>query len=123
MRKLKINYFSINISLAIILFILSALPPQTKLSIVGEIISFAIFIYGISGLIISIYFKKCMICSRKFLSSKYEICPTCHSRIQHKLSKKKVHSMEYPDFSSERFKTSKSKSPSIKSSAVSRFIE
>ena len=123
MRRLKINYFGINISLAIILFTLSALPPQTSLNIIGEIISFAIFIYGVSGLILSIYFKKCMICSKKFLSSKYEICPTCHTKIQQKLSKIKVHSMEYPDFSRERFNNSKSNSPSIESSAVSRLIE
>ena len=123
MRRLKINYFGINISLAIILFTLSALPPKTELNIAGQILALVIFIYGISGLIISVYFKKCMICSRKFLSSKYEICPTRHSRIQQKLSEKNVHSIEYPYSSRERFNNSKSNSPSIESSAVSRLIE
>ncbi len=123
MRRLKINYFGINISLAIILFTLSALPPQTELNTAGEILALAILIYGISGLIISVYFKKCMICSKKFLSLKYEICPACHTKIQQKLSEKNAHSIEYPHASSERFNNSKSNSPSIESSPVSRFIE
>ncbi len=123
MRRLKVNYFSINISLAIILFAFSKLPPQTELNIAGQILSLAIFIYGISGLIISVYFKKCMICSRRFFSSKYEICPTCHTKIQQKLSSKKAYSIEYPQSSRERFNNSKSNSPSTESSPVSRFIE
>ena len=124
MRKLKINYYCINISLAIILFTLSCVNPENDMNIFGKIFAAAIFIYGIIGLFFALFVRECMICSKKFISAKYEICDYCHSKFQQKIkSGGGYRSMEYPYSSRESFSELKSNSPSRNSSPVSRFIE
>ncbi|WP_201327928.1 hypothetical protein [Thermotomaculum hydrothermale] len=123
MRRLKLNYYGINISLSLILFSLSYFTTQTEINIIGVILSAIIFIYGITGVMVTLFIKKCLICSKYFISLKYEICNTCHARIESKIQSSRYYFIEYPYSSRDSFKTVKSNSPSTTSSPASRFIE
>ncbi len=123
MKKLKANYYAINISLSIILFSIVNIIPEKDMQFWGEFLAASIFLYAITGLFFTFFLKKCIVCSKTFLSSRNEICEKCYSKIKSKNKENSSYSIEYPYSFKEDFKDSKSKSPVTKSSPFSRFIE